>query len=112
MRSRRMAEMAVCGMLALAGQAAASGLGVGRGIDHVGCLVREENFAAAGSLWTEQLGFAATPVLLSPAGVENRLIWFDDLSYLELDAFTADNPATAPFLAFLAQHEGAKFYGT
>jgi catechol 2,3-dioxygenase-like lactoylglutathione lyase family enzyme len=102
-------------MLALASQAvaeSAEGLGVGRGIDHVGSLVRVENFAAAGNVWTQQLGFSATPVLTSPAGVENRLIWFADLSYLELDAFTQDNAGTAPFLAFLANHEGAKFYGT
>jgi len=102
----------MCGLLALGGQAVAEGLGVGRGIDHVGMLVRLENFGAAGNVLTQQLGFSATAVLQSPAGVENRLVWFDDLSYLELDAFTADNPGTAPFLAFLARHEGAKFYGT
>ncbi len=90
----------------------AGGLQFGRGIDHVGMLVQLSNFAAASDVWTRQLGFAATPVLTSPAGVENRLIWFEDLAYLELDAFTADNPATAPFLDFLAHHEGAKFYGT
>src|SRR4029077_7005427 len=58
------------------------------------------------------LGFSETPVLTSPAGVENRLIWFRDLSYLEIDAFTALNAGTAPFLDFLKDHEGAKFYGT
>jgi catechol 2,3-dioxygenase-like lactoylglutathione lyase family enzyme len=108
-----MLGMVLCGLLALGGQAGADeGLGVGRGIDHVAMLVRLEDFAAAGDVLTRQLGFSATPVLLSPAGVENRLIWFDDLSYLELDAFTESNPGTAPFLAFLAKHEGAKFYGT
>jgi catechol 2,3-dioxygenase-like lactoylglutathione lyase family enzyme len=112
MRTDRMVGMVMCGMLALGGQAVAGGLGVGRGIDHVALLVRLENFAAAGDVLTGQLGFSATPVLTSPAGVENRLIWFDDLSYLELDAFTQSNPGTAPFLAFLANHEGAKFYGT
>ena len=113
MRSERIAGMALCGLLAMGGQAVADeGLGVGRGIDHVGILVRLENFAAAGDTFTRQLGFSATPVLQSPAGVENRLIWFDDLSYLELDAFTENNAGTAPFLAFLAKHEGAKFYGT
>lgn len=75
-------------------------------------LVRLENFDAAADVLTRQLGFSATPVLLAPAGVENRLIWFEDLSYLELDAFTESNPGTAPFLAFLEKHEGAKFYGT
>jgi catechol 2,3-dioxygenase-like lactoylglutathione lyase family enzyme len=112
MRTRQLAAFVVGGLVALGGPAAAGGLGVGRGIDHVGCLVREENFTAAGNIWTQQLGFAATPVLTSTAGVENRLIWFEDLSYLELDAFTQDNAGTAPFLAFLADHEGAKFYGT
>jgi catechol 2,3-dioxygenase-like lactoylglutathione lyase family enzyme len=112
MRSERMVGMVLCGLLALGGEAVAEGLGVGRGIDHVGMLVRLENFAAAGDVLTRQLGFSATPVLLSPAGVENRLIWFDDLSYLELDAFTERNPATAQFLDFLEHHEGAKFYGT
>jgi catechol 2,3-dioxygenase-like lactoylglutathione lyase family enzyme len=75
-------------------------------------LVRLENFDAAGDVLTRQLGFSATPVLVAPAGVQNRLIWFEDLSYLELDAFTESNPGTAPFLAFLEKHEGAKFYGT
>jgi hypothetical protein len=102
----------LCGLSTLDGQAAAQGLGVGRGIDHVGMLVREENFNADARVWSRQLGFSETPVLTSPAGVENRLIWFRDLSYLEIDAFTASNPATAPFLDFLAHHEGAKFYGT
>jgi hypothetical protein len=111
-RTGRWVAWALCGLLAPAGQAAADGLGIGRGIDHVGSLVRLENFAAAGNVWTAQLGFSATPVLTSPAGVENRLIWFDNLGYLELDAFTADNAATAPYLAFLQDHEGAKFYGT
>jgi len=112
MRSERIVGLVMCGLLALGSQAVADGLGVGRGVDHVGMLVRLENFDAAGDVLTRQLGFSATPVLTSPAGVENRLIWFDDLSYLELDAFTADNAGTAPFLAFLANHEGAKFYGT
>lgn len=88
------------------------GLGVGRGIDHVSSLVRLENFDDAVGVLTDQLGFSATAALLSPVGAMNRLIWFDDLSYLEVDAFTEDNPATAPFLAFLAEHEGALFYGT
>jgi Glyoxalase-like domain len=113
MRSERIVGMALSGLLTLGGQAVADdGLGVGRGIDHVGMLVRLENFDAAGEVLARQLGFSVTPVLLSPAGVENRLIWFEDLSYLELDAFTESNAGTALFLAFLAKHEGAKFYGT
>lgn len=112
MRTERVMGIAMCALLALSGQAVAEGLGVGRGIDHVGMLVRLENFDGAGDALTRQLGFSATPVLTSPAGVENRLIWFEDTAYLELDAFTQDNPGTAPFLAFLENHEGAKFYGT
>jgi catechol 2,3-dioxygenase-like lactoylglutathione lyase family enzyme len=113
MRSERIVGLALCGLLALGGRAVADdGLGVGRGIDHVGMLVRLENFDAAGDVLTRQLGFSATPVLLAPGGIQNRLIWFEDLSYLELDAFTESNPGTAPFLAFLEKHEGAKFYGT
>src|ERR1700674_400777 len=81
MQAERMIGMAMSGLLALGGQAAAEGLGVGRGIDHVAMLVRLENFGAAGNVLTQQLGFSATAVLQSPAGVENRLIWFDDLSY-------------------------------
>jgi hypothetical protein len=106
--------IAACGLLALAlgGPAAAQGLGDGRGIDHVAALVRLANFDAAAEVLTDQLGFAATPTLLSPLGAKNRIIWFDDLTYLEVLAFTELNEFTAPFLAFLEDHEGAKFYGT
>lgn len=92
--------------------AAAQDLGLGRGVDHVAHLVRAENFTATGDIFTNQLGFAATPPLLSPLGAKNRLIWFEDLSYLEVATFTEDNPFTAPFLAFLAKHEGSKFFGS
>ena len=102
----------VCGLLALWSPAMAQELGDGRGIDHVASLVRLENFDDAADVWTEQLGFSATPALLSPLGAKNRLIWFDDLTYLEIVAFTDLNEFTAPFLAFLEEHEGAKFYGT
>lgn len=112
MDATRFRSAVLCGFLALGGQAAAQGLGDGRGIDHVGPLVRLENFEDAVDVWTGQLGFAATPVLLSPLGAKNRLIWFEDLSYLEILAFTELNEFTAPFLAFLENHEGAKFYGT
>ena len=100
------------GLLALGGQASAQGLGDGRGIDHVASLVRLENFDAAVEVWTGQLGFSATPALLSPVGAKNSLIWFDDQTYLEIATFTELNEFTAPFLAFLENHEGAKFYGT
>jgi len=112
MNARRIRWTAMCGLLLLGGQAAAQGLGDDRGIDHVASLVRLESFDAAGDVLTRQLGFAATPALLSPLGAKNRLIWFSDLSYLELAAFTERNDFTAPFLDFLEHHEGAKFYGT
>jgi catechol 2,3-dioxygenase-like lactoylglutathione lyase family enzyme len=64
------------------------------------------------SVFTDQLGFSATPALLSPVGAKNRLIWFGDLTYLELATFTELNELTAQFLAFLEHHEGGKFYGT
>src|SRR5262245_23994902 len=112
MSTMRTGWMAICTLLALgAGPAAAQGLGVGRGIDHVASLVRLENFDDAANVLA-RLGFSATPVLASPVGAENRIVWLSDLSYLELDAFTQRNPFTAPFLDFLAAHEGAKFYGT
>ena len=112
MSVRRVLWTVICGLLALGGQAAAQGLGDGRGIDHVASLVRLENFEAAGDFLTDQLGFAATPALLSPLGAKNRLIWFSDQTYLEIVAFTELNDFTAQFLAFLEDHEGAKFYGT
>jgi catechol 2,3-dioxygenase-like lactoylglutathione lyase family enzyme len=112
MNANRSWWIAICGLLALGGQATAQGLGDGRGIDHVGLLVRLENFDAVTNIFTHQLGFSATPALLSPAGATNHLIWFRDRSYLEIDAFTELNDGTAPFLDFLQHHEGAKFYGT
>jgi catechol 2,3-dioxygenase-like lactoylglutathione lyase family enzyme len=112
MNARRILWTVMCGLLVLGGRAAAQGLGDDRGIDHVASLVRAENFDAAGNVLTQQLGFAATPALLSPLGAKNRLIWFSDLSYLELATFTERNGFTAPFLDFLEHHEGAKFYGT
>ncbi len=86
-------------------------MGVERGIDHVGTLVRLQNFDAESNIFA-RLGFSLTGVLQSPAGIENRLIWMKDRSYLEIDAFTESNDATAPFLDFLQHHEGAKFFGT
>jgi len=112
MSARRILWIVMCGLLALGGQAAAQELGDGRGIDHVASLVRLENFDAAVNVWTGQLGFSATPALLSPLGAKNSLIWFSDLAYLEIATFTELNEFTAPFLAFLEDHEGAKFYGT
>jgi catechol 2,3-dioxygenase-like lactoylglutathione lyase family enzyme len=109
---RRILWTLMFGMLALGSQAVAQELGDGRGIDHVALLVRPENFDAAASVLTDQLGFAATPALLSPLGAKNRLIWFDDLTYLEAATFTELNEFTAQFFAFLEDHEGGKFYGT
>jgi hypothetical protein len=112
MSARRILWTLTFGLLAFGGQASAQELGDGRGIDHAASLVRLESFDAAVDVWTGQLGFSATPALLSPLGAKNSLIWFSDLSYLEVLAFTELNEFTAPFLAFLEDHEGGKFYGT
>jgi catechol 2,3-dioxygenase-like lactoylglutathione lyase family enzyme len=112
MNPKRILWTMICGLLALCGQATAQGLGDGRGIDHVAVLVRLANFDAVADVFTDQLGFTATPALLSPLGAKNRLVWFDDSSYLEILTITQANEFTAQFLAFLEHHEGAKFYGT
>jgi catechol 2,3-dioxygenase-like lactoylglutathione lyase family enzyme len=112
MNAKRIGWTVLCGLLVLGSAAMGQSLGVGRGVDHVASLVRLENFDPMVNVLTQQLGFSATATLVSPAGAKNRLIWFDDLSYLEVDAFTELNDFTAPFLDFLAHHEGAKFYGT
>jgi catechol 2,3-dioxygenase-like lactoylglutathione lyase family enzyme len=112
MNSKRIGSVMMWGLLALGGHAVAQELGDVRGTDHVAVLVRPENFDAAGDVFTQKLGFSATPALLSPLGAKNRLIWFRDRSYLEIATFTERNDFTAPFLDFLEDHEGAKFYGT
>lgn len=112
MSSRLLRGIVMCGLLALGGQSAAQELGDRRGLDHVAVLVRPESFDAAVDVFTDQLGFSATPALLSPVGAKNSLIWFRDQTYLEIATFTELNEFTAPFLAFLEDHEGAKFYGT
>jgi catechol 2,3-dioxygenase-like lactoylglutathione lyase family enzyme len=112
MNAKRIGWTVMCGLLALGVPSAAQKLGDGRGIDHVASLVRLENFDAAANVLTRQLGFSATPALLSPLGAKNRLIWFRDRSYLEIATFTERNDFTAPFVDFLEHHEGAKFYGT
>jgi catechol 2,3-dioxygenase-like lactoylglutathione lyase family enzyme len=112
MNAKRIGLTLVGALLALGGQASAQRLGDIRGTDHVAVLVSPENFDAAGTAFTQKLGFAATPALLSPLGAKNRLIWFRDRSYLEVATFTERNDFTAPFLDFLEDHEGAKFYGT
>jgi hypothetical protein len=110
MNARRIVWTLMCGLLALGVYpAAAQDLGDGRGLDHVAALVRSENFDAVGDVFTDQLGFSVTPALLSPLGAKNRLIWFKDLSYLEILTFTELNEFTAPFVAFLEDHEGGKF---
>jgi catechol 2,3-dioxygenase-like lactoylglutathione lyase family enzyme len=116
MNAKRIGMITMCGLLTIGGPAAAAGsephhLGMGRGVDHVASLVRLENFDAAADVW-RHLGFSVTGALLSPAGATNRLIWFKDLSYLEVDAFTERNDFTAPFLDFVNAHEGVDFFGT
>ncbi|HTQ78415.1 MAG TPA: VOC family protein [Thermoanaerobaculia bacterium] len=112
MKIRRTLWILLFGLLACTLPGAAQELGTGRGIDHVGLLARLENFDAVSNIFSEKLGFSLTPALLSPIGAENRILWFRNLSYLEIDTVTDDNPFTQPFVDFLAHHEGAKFYGT
>jgi glyoxalase-like protein len=112
MNAKRILWTILCGLLIPGGQSTAQGLGDGRGIDHVPVLVRLESFDAVANVFTHQLGFSATPALLSPLGAKNRLVWFDDLSYLEILTMTELNDFTAPFVAFLEHHEGGIFYGT
>ena len=88
MNARWIGSITLCGLLALCGQAVAQDLGVGRGIDHVASLVRPENFDDQVDVMSRQLGFPITPALLSPIGAKNRLIWFGDLSYLEVLTIT------------------------
>src|ERR1700733_13448649 len=104
MSTRRILWAVLGGALALAGGSQAQSLGIGRGIDHVGTLVRLENFDAPTNAM-HQLGFTVPPALLAPGGATNHLIWFSDLSYLEIDAFTENNAGSAPFLDFLEHHE-------
>ena len=111
MSATRISWILTCGLLTLGGPAAAQGLGDGRGIDHVASLVRPASFEDQTDVMN-RLGFSTTPALLSPLGAKNRLIWFEDLSYLEVLTITEANDFTAPFLAFLDQHEGSPFYGT
>ena len=73
MNAKRILLTAVCGLLVLGGPAAAQELGDGRGIDHVAALVRPESFDAAGEVWSDDLGFALTPALLSLAEVQRVL---------------------------------------
>jgi catechol 2,3-dioxygenase-like lactoylglutathione lyase family enzyme len=111
MNARWIGSITLCGLLTLGGVAVAQDLGVGRGIDHVASLVRPENFGDQTDVMT-RLGFSITPALLSPIGAKNRLIWFGDLSYLEVLTITEANDFTAPYLAFLDHFEGSPFYGT
>ncbi|HRC88092.1 MAG TPA: VOC family protein, partial [Thermoanaerobaculia bacterium] len=109
----RLGFLAVLGGWLLGGAGVAFGqeLGSGKGVDHVAVLVRPADFSGARAVFSQQLGFAVTPSLLSPVGARNSLIWFSDLSYLEVLTFVDDNPFTAPFLEFLEHHQGGKFYG-
>jgi len=85
-------------------------LGVENSVDHIATLVRPENYDAVQANLTA-LGFHTTPNLTSPAGVRNSVIWFEDLTYLELVTYTEENQFTAPIVAFLDVFEGAKLYG-
>lgn len=84
-------------------------LGIDKGVDHVTSLVHPDNFDHSIDVFND-LGFATTSVLLSPLGAKNSIIWFDDLTYLELATYTEVNPVTQPYVDFLDEFEGGKFY--
>lgn len=87
-------------------------LDVTRTVDHIVTLIRPENFDSARSTWVEDLGFRASPAIESALGVRNTIIWFPDGTYVELATYTDENEFTAPVVAFLDSHEGAKAYAT
>ena len=84
--------------------------GIDEGIDHVTMLVRPESFPQTLAVFSSDLGFTTTPVLTSPAATMSSLVWFPDLTYVEIASPFEENPLTAPFLDFLDSHEGGKFY--
>lgn len=87
-------------------------LDVVKNVDHVVTLVRPENYVPARIALSKDLGFRISPGLVSPMGTRNTLIWFEDLSYLEIATYAEVNEFTAPIVSFLDTYEGAKIYAT
>jgi catechol 2,3-dioxygenase-like lactoylglutathione lyase family enzyme len=87
-------------------------IGQGRGVDHVGVVVRD---LAQAQHDYEQLGFKVSNGGHFPGGVSNSLVYFQNESYLELltvhgNESTKGSDAAA-LAEFLSKHEGAMFLG-
>ena len=87
-------------------------IGQGRGVDHVGVVVRD---LARAQRDYEQLGFKVTKGGHFPGGVSNSVVYFQNDSYLELLTVNGSESAkqsdAAALAEFLRQHEGAMFLG-
>jgi len=88
--------------------AACTGLGKGRGIDHVGIAVRDFEGAKRG--YRDILGFTLAPGGKHPHGTENASVWFEDRTYLELITFY-DRTQASWLADFLEKQEGACLLG-
>jgi len=91
---------------------ASAPLDVVKNVDHIVTLVRPENYVPTRITMVEDLGFRITPTLVSPLGTRNTIIWFEDLTYLEIATYSEVNEFTAPVVSFLDTFEGAKAYAT
>jgi catechol 2,3-dioxygenase-like lactoylglutathione lyase family enzyme len=87
-------------------------IGQGRGVDHVGVVVRD---LARAQHDYEQVGFKVSKGGHFPGGVSNSVVYFPNDSYLELLTVKASESAkqsdAAALAEFLRQHEGAMFLG-
>jgi catechol 2,3-dioxygenase-like lactoylglutathione lyase family enzyme len=87
-------------------------IGQGRGVDHVGVVVRD---LAQAQHDYEQLGFKVSKGGHFPGGVSNSLVFFQNDSYLELLTANGDKSTkgsdAAALADFLRKHEGAMFLG-
>lgn len=86
-------------------------LGQGRGVDHVGIVVRDLGKARHDY---ERLGFNVTQGGHFPGGLSNSAVLFDNKGYLELLSATdeeSNSPDIADIIVFAKKHEGAMFLG-
>jgi catechol 2,3-dioxygenase-like lactoylglutathione lyase family enzyme len=87
-------------------------IGHGRGVDHVGVVVRD---LAQAQHDYERLGFKVSKGGHFPGGVSNSVVYFQNDSYLELLTANGSESAkqgdAAALAEFLRQHEGAMFLG-
>jgi hypothetical protein len=90
---------------------AASLLGSGLGVDHVGVVVRNLDVAKSDF---ERLGFTVSSGGSFPGGLSNKIINFENGTYLELLAVQNLQPVkdeVAELAGFARKHEGAMFLG-